>query len=151
MEEVKIHPMKGLEDLNEIELTDEVLTDSDILLRKMCNLGYDFDTKKSSRAYDDSNCDTAYYESTNDADDAAEDDDEDEDEDGGDDERAIYCIEKVADFKSQLRKQTNPISCDRSCCQSSLNASSNDQTIKNACYYQTFMNLAVSVLWYMPR
>ena len=108
MEEVKIHPMKGLEDLNEIELTDEFLTDSDILLRKMCNLGYDFDTKKSSRAYDDSNCDTAYYESNNDADDAAEDDDEDEDEDGGDDERAIYCIEKVADFKSQLSKQTNP-------------------------------------------
>ena len=152
MEEVKIHPMKGLEDLNEIELTDEFLTDTDMMLRKMCNLGYDFDTKKSSRAYDDST-DTAYYESTNDADDAAEDDDdddEDEDEDGGDDKRAIYCSEKEEDFKSQLRKQTNPISCDRSCCQSSLNASNNDQTIKNACYHQTFMNLAVSILWYMP-
>jgi hypothetical protein len=151
MEEVKIHPMKNLEDLNEMELTDEFLTDTDMMLRKMCNLGYDFNTKKSSRAYDDSNCDTAYYESTNDADDDAEDDDEEEeDEDGGDDERAIYCSEKAEDFvKSQLRKQTNPISCDRSCCQSSLNSSSNDQTIKNACYHQTFMNLAVSVLWYM--
>ena len=147
MEEVKIHPMKGLEDLNKIELTDEFLTDSDILLRKMCNLGYDFDTKKSSRAYDDSNCDTAYYESTNDADDDAEDDEEDEDEDGGDDESAIFCSEKVEDFvKSRLRKQTNPISCDRSCCQSSLYASNNDQTIKNASYHQTFMNLAVSIL-----
>ena len=118
-----------------------------MMLRKMCNLGYDFDTKKSSRAYDDSNCDTAYYESTNDADDDAEDDEEDEDEDGGDDESAIFCSEKVEDFvKSRLRKQTNPISCDRSCCQSSLYASNNDQTIKNASYHQTFMNLAVSIL-----
>ena len=68
-----------------------------MMLRKMCNLGYDFDTKKSSRAYEDSNCDTAYYKFTNDADDDAE-DDEEEDEDGGDDESAIYCSEKAEDF-----------------------------------------------------
>lgn len=148
MEEVNLNPLKSLEDLNEIELTDEFLTDTDMMLRKMCNLGYDFNRKKSSRIYDDPNCDTAYYESTNDADDDAE-DDEDEDEDGGDDdkdrERVIYCSERAEDFvKSQLRKQTNPILCERSCCQSSMNASNNDQTIKNACYHQTFMNLAVS-------
>jgi len=89
MEEVQIHPMKGLEDLSKIELTDEFLTDTDMMLRKMCNPGYDFDTKKSSRAYEDSNCGTAYYEFTN---------DEEEDEDGGDDESAIYCSEKAEDF-----------------------------------------------------
>ena len=155
MEVVNLNPLKSLDDLNEIVLTDEFLTDTDMMLRKMCNLGYDFNTKKSSRTYDDPNSDTAYYESANDADDDAEDDDvEDEDEDGGDDdkdhERAIYCSERAEDFvKSQLRKQTNPNSCERSCCQSSLNASNNDQTIKNACYHQTFMNLAVSLLWYV--
>ena len=151
MEELNHSSWKNLEDLNKIVLTDDFLTDTDMMLRQMCNLGYNFNSKKSSKTHDDPDCNSAYYESTNDADDDAEDDYDDEDDDESDDDdkdhdRGIFCSEKMDDFvKSQLRKQTNPNLCERSCCQSSLNASNNDQTIKNACYHQTFMNLAVSV------
>jgi len=67
MEELNHSSWKSLENLNKTVLTDGILNDTDMMLRQMCILGYNFNSKKSSKTHDDPDCNPAYYESTNDA------------------------------------------------------------------------------------
>jgi hypothetical protein len=58
MEEIKHHSFKSLQDLNSVKISEEFISETDRMLHKMCNLG--FDTTTNSRANKSTKTSEAY-------------------------------------------------------------------------------------------
>lgn len=110
-----------LEEIDNYQLPSKFVSDSDQLLRDICNMNtYELNIDSNDSSSDGNN----------------------EEENNTSEEEQVYCSESIHSFiKSSLQQKTIN-TCARSCCQSVLNHT-NDTEIKNSVFRQTILEISV--------
>ena len=110
-----------LEEVDNYQLPSKFISDSDQLLRDICNMNTNKWNIDSNESSSDSNNEEEYNNS---------------------EEEQVYCSESIHSFIKSSLQQKGINTCARSCCQSVLNHT-NDTEIKNSVFRQTILEISV--------
>ena len=111
----------NLEEVDNYQLPSKFISDSDQLLRDICNMNTNEWNIDSNESSSDSN---------------------NEEENNDSEEEQVYCSESIHSFIKSSLQQKGINTCAQSCCQSVLNHT-NDTEIKNSVFRQTILEISV--------